>query len=180
MIKRTFSSKKYYSMFLGGTLTSIVVAILFLSDFIIAGISVGNDAVTSINLVFPIYSLSAFVGEVFSLGVPVLYSKEMSRFDKDKANKIYAVANLFTILVGIFSFVLISLFGDDYIRFYNPNIEVYRQAMDYLNWMKYVLLVLPFANLMSGIIYADGDEKLGAVSNIIFALINIVLSYCPL
>lgn len=177
LIKKTFSSKKYHSMLVGGTLTSVVVSILFLSDFIISGICVGNDAVTSINLVFPIYSLCAFVGEVFSLGVPLLYSKEMGRFDNDKANKIYAVANFCTILVGIITFVLLNLFGDDYIRFYNPSEEIFIQAMNYLNWMKYVLLILPFTNLLAGIIYADGDEKLGAVSNIIFALINIILSY---
>lgn len=177
MTKKTFSSKKYYSMLLGGTLTSVVVSILLLSDFIIAGICVGNDAVTSINLVLPIYTLSVFFGEVLSLGVPLLYSKAIGRFDKDKANKIFAVANLSTICVGLVSLVLLSLFGDDYIRFYNPATEIFSQAMQYLNWMKYVVSILPFANLLSGMVYADGDEKLGATANLIFAFVNLFLSY---
>ena len=177
LAKKTFSSKKYYSMLLGGTLTSIVVTILLMSDFMIAGVCVGNDAVTSINLVIPIYTLSVFFGEIFSLGVPLLFSKEMGRFDKDKANKIYAVANLTTIIVGIISFVLLSLFGDDYIAFYNPGTEVFNYSIEYLNWMRFVALILPFTNLLAGMVYADGDEKLGAVSNIIFAFMNIILSY---
>lgn len=75
-------SKKFFSMLLGGTLTMMVVSILLMSDQVIAGFSIGSDAVAGITLVTPLYSLSAFFGSVISLGVPILYSTEMGKFNK--------------------------------------------------------------------------------------------------
>ena len=85
--QRTLMSKKYYSMLLGGTLTMMVVSALLMSDSIIAGAAVGSSAVAGITLVTPMYSLAAFFGSVFSLGVPIVYSTEMGRFNKREADR---------------------------------------------------------------------------------------------
>lgn len=55
----------------------MVVSVLLMSDSVIAGTVIGSDAVAGITLVTPIYSLAAFFGAVFSLGVPIVYSTEM-------------------------------------------------------------------------------------------------------
>ena len=71
-------TKKYYSMLLGGTLTIMVTSIMLMSDSIIAGAVIGPDAVASVTLVTPLYSLAGFFGSVISIGIPVLYSTEMT------------------------------------------------------------------------------------------------------
>ena len=73
----TLMTKKYYSMLLGGTLTMMVTSIMLMSDSIIAGAVIGPDAVASVTLVTPLYSLAGFFGSVISIGIPVLYSTEM-------------------------------------------------------------------------------------------------------
>ena len=163
-------------MLLSGTMSSIVVSILLLSDYIIAGLRIGKVAVAGINLVTPIYSFGAFLGQMFSLGVPVLFSSEMGKFDKKRANDIYAVANCMTILAGLLMFLVISFFGDRYINIFNPNKELFDYARGYLYWIKYVILVLPFSALLNDMVYADGGEKLVTIANIIYATTNIILS----
>lgn len=174
--KKTFSSKKYYSMLLSGTMSSIVVSILLLSDYIIAGLRIGKVAVAGINLVTPIYSFGAFLGQMFSLGVPVIFSNEMGKFDKKRANDIYAVANFMTLFAGALMFLVITFFGVNYINIFNPNKEMFDYATGYLYWIKYVILVMPFATLLNDMVYADGGEKLVAVANFIYATSNIILS----
>lgn len=57
-------------------------------DQVIAGFTIGSDAVAGITLVIPLYSLSAFLGSVLSIGVPILYSTEMGKFNKDRADNV--------------------------------------------------------------------------------------------
>ena len=81
LIKRhqpTLMSKKYYSMLLGGTLTMMMSSLMVMSDSLIAGGVIGADAVAGVTLVTPLHSFAVFVGTLFSLGIPILYSKEMA------------------------------------------------------------------------------------------------------
>ena len=79
--KAALMSKKYFSMLAGGTLTMMVASIMLMSDSFIAGAFIGSDAVAAITLVTPLYSLAVFFGSVISIGIPLLYSKEMGKFN---------------------------------------------------------------------------------------------------
>ena len=89
--QQTLMAKKFYSTLLGGTLTMMVVSVLLMSDQVIAGFVIGADAVAGITLVTPVYSLAAFFGSVFSLGVPILYSTEMGKFNKERADQVFGL-----------------------------------------------------------------------------------------
>ena len=81
--KKTFISSKFYSMLAGGILTSFIQAFVVMSDSFIAGIKLGESAVVGVNLVLPVYSFAAFFALLFSLGVPILYSKEIGAFERE-------------------------------------------------------------------------------------------------
>ena len=69
--------KKFYSMLFGGVLSSLVISLVLISDTLVAGIMIGDEAVTGIGLVNPIYSFAASAGLIFSLGAPILYSRSI-------------------------------------------------------------------------------------------------------
>ena len=106
---KTLMSKKFSSMLLSGTLTWMVVSILSMSDSIVAGVAIDSYAVAGVTLVTPIYSLSAFFGSLFSIGVPVLYTIEMGKFNKEKADRIFGTGMLLSILIGSILFILVNL-----------------------------------------------------------------------
>ena len=174
--KKTLMSEKYMSMLLGGTLTMMVVSALLMSDSVIAGAVIGSHAVAGITLVTPLYSLAAFFGSVFSLGVPIVYSTEMGKFNKKEADHAFGFGLLMALLVGVVLFVLVSLFGDAYLRSSGPLAAVLEEARGYLFWMRFTILLLPMQMLIAAAVYSDGDETLSPVANGVQGLGNIVAS----
>ncbi len=172
----TFLNKKFYSMLFAGTLTMVVVTGLLMSDTFIAGIFIGEDAVAAINLITPAYSLAAFIGFIFSLGVSVLFSNAMGRFDKESADRYFGNGFCACLLSGTVLFVLLNFLADAYLGFYAPPAAVMALAGPYFFWYRLVILILPMATFINEMVFADGDETLSAVANITNVVGNIVIS----
>ena len=170
---RSLISKKYYSMLLGGTLTMMVVSALLMSDSIIAGSVIGADAVAGITLVTPLYSLAAFFGAVFSLGVPIVYSTEMGKFNKKEADHVFGFGLLMSISISVLLFLVIILFGDSYLKSCTPPVTVLHEARGYLHWMRFTVLLLPLQMLIAAVVYNDGDETLSTAANLVQGIGNI-------
>ena len=169
----TLMSKKFFTMLLGGTLTMMVVSILLMSDSVIAGMVIGSDAVAGITLVTPIYSLAAFFGAVFSLGVPIVYSTEMGKFNKQGADQAFGFGLLASMVIGILLLGLTSIFGDSYLKSMAALPEILAQARAYLFWMRFTMLLLPIQMLIAAVVYSDGDETLSTVANMVQGIGNI-------
>ena len=174
-------SKKYFSMLLGGTLTMMVASILLMSDSVIAGAVIGPDAVAGITLVTPLYSLAVFFGSVISIGIPLLYSTEMGKFNKKRADQAFGFGVLMSVIVGVILFLVVNFFGDIYLRSYAPPKEVLDQAKGYLFWMRFTILILPIQMLIVNMVYSDGDETVSTIATAVQGLGNIALSIilCP-
>lgn len=173
--KKTLMSEKFFTMLLGGTFTMMVVSILLMSDSVIAGVMIGSEVVAGITLGTPLYSLSAFWGSVFSLGVTILYSAEMGRFNKDRADQVFGLGILMSVIVGVVLFFWISLFGEAYLHSHSPSGVIVAQAQRYLSWMRFTILFLPIQMLISAAVYSDGDEVISNIA-IVQGLGNIVFS----
>ena len=163
-------------MLLGGTLTMMMSSLMVMSDSLIAGGVIGADAVAGVTLVTPLHSFAVFVGTLFSLGIPILYSKEMGRFHKKGADRVFGFGVLMTIAVGIIMFIAISFLGDIFLQSSSPHKEVLAYAKEYLFWMRLTFLVMPFQMLLSEIVNGDGDEFISTIANVIQGLGNITLS----
>ena len=174
--QQTLMSKKYFSMLLGGTLTMMVVSLLLMSDSVIAGAVIGSDAVAGVTLVTPLYSLAAFFGSVISLGVPILYATEMGKFNKERADQVFGLGVLMSLVVGVVLFLLTCLFGEMYLRSGSPSDAILTQAKGYLSWMRFTILLLPIQTLLAAAVYSDGDETVSTIANGAQGVGNIVFS----
>lgn len=174
--QKTLMSGKFYSMLLGGTLTMLVVSVLLMSDSVIAGIFVGSDAVAGVTLVTPLYSMAAFFGSVFALGVPIVYSEEMGKFNKRGADQVFGLGLLMSIAVGAALFLLVLLFGDMYLQSSRPLESVLAEARGYLRWMRFTILLFPLYNFMLEAVYSDGDETLCTIASAVQGVGNIAVS----
>ena len=163
-------------MLLGGTLTMMMSSLMVMSDSLIAGGVIGADAVAGVTLVTPLHSFAVFLGTLFSLGIPILYSKAMGGFDKKGADRVFGFGIFMTITVGIIMFVAIFFFGDLYLQSSSPGKEVLAHAKNYLFWMRCTILVMPFQMLLSEVVHGDGDELISTIANMVQGLGNIVFS----
>lgn len=176
MKKQTFMSKKYYSMLAGGTITGILVSLLMISDSVIAGIWLGGRAVAGINLIMPVYSLTAFLGMMVSLGIPILYSKEIGSFHKEEADRYFGLGLTLTAGIGILMFAVLCAVGDSYIHFYQASPEIAAEASAYYFWMRVVILLMPLSTYLCEMVFADGDEGLATAAGIAEAAGKILFS----
>ncbi|SEF94134.1 Na+-driven multidrug efflux pump [Butyrivibrio sp. Su6] len=176
LTKKTFISSKFYSMLAGGIVTSFLVAFTVMADAFIAGIKLGEDAVTGINLVLPAYSLASFFALLFSLGVPILYSKEVGAFEREEANRTFGVGILGTSISGIMLFIILIFGGNIYLEYMGAEGQVLLLARDYLYWIKYVVIILPLRTLLSEMVFSDGDEAISTLANAVSAVTNIIFS----
>lgn len=154
----------------------IVVSVLLMSDSVIAGIVIGPDAVAGITLVTPVYSLAAFFGSVISLGVPIIYSAEMGKFNKEEADHVFGLGLLMAVIVGIIMFAGTSVLGELYLRSTLPLETVLEEAEGYLSWMRFTILLLPMQMLMAAAVYSDGDETISTAANAVQGIGNIIAS----
>ena len=152
-------------------------AVLLMSDSVIAGIFIGSDAVAGVTLVTPMYSLAAFFGSVFALGVPIVYSTEMGQFNKRGADQAFGFGLLMSITIGIALFLLVLLFGDDiYLQSSRPLDSTLAEARGYLRWMRFTILLFPLYNFLLEAVYSDGDETLCTIASAVQGVGNITAS----
>ena len=176
MNKKTFISSKYRYMLLGGSITAVLFSLLYMTDMLIAGILLGEEAVAAVNLVLPFYSLTSFFSMVISLGVPILYSGQVGAFQREEADRTFGTGLALSLITGGLLMIVLSLFGDAWLAYYKPDAGVLRCAREYLSWMKFVALVMPVEELLFGMVYADGDETISTAGNLLSSVSNVVLS----
>ena len=169
-------SEKYKSMLLGGTLITAISVLITMSDAIIAGLFLGETAVAGVNLITPLYALAAFFGYTFSIGIPIIYSKEIGAFNKKKADQAFGFGLFFTIVIGLIMCSLCLIAADNYLAFYNADAAILSQGKSYLFWMSFLFLTLPVQTLMTEMIYVDGDEVLATIITFVQIIANIPLS----
>ena len=134
-----------------------------------------NMALTGIGLTFPIVTLIAAFTALFGKGGTPLFSIARGRQEDDEAEKI--MGNVFSLLL-ISSFVLLLIgyiFRKPILYLFGASDASYYYADAYL---KIYLLGTPFAMLttgLNGFINAQGFPKVGMLTTILGAVLNLIL-----
>ena len=175
-LQRTFIGTKFYSMLCSGTVLMGLTALMGIADPLIAGILLGEEAVAGISLALPIYSLASFFAVSFSYGVPILYAGKTGAFRKDEADRCFGVGLSISCGLGLLLFLAMLLGTETYLKVFRISGQQYASADEYLRWMKYAVLLLPLNELLDGMVFADGDEKITLAANGTQGLLKVVLS----
>ena len=146
-------------MLFSGTVLMVLTALMGTADTLIAGIVLGESAVIGVCLVMPVYALASFFAVCFSYGVPILHARETGAFRKAEADRCFGVGLTVNSLVGILMFVAILAGGDAYLKLLVNSGPAYESGSEYLRWMKYAILLLPFNELLDGMLFADGMRR---------------------
>ncbi|MCR5339658.1 MAG: hypothetical protein K6E75_13990 [Lachnospiraceae bacterium] len=168
--------KKFYYMLAGGIFSSIIVSLVLVSDAVVAGILIGDTAVAGMNLVAPVYSFAAALSMLFSIGTPILYSEAIGDFEKERANAVFRTGLTASMGCGIVLFLAFLIVGEHYLSTIRATEEILESARKYMFWIRLDIIFLPISVFLPGMIFADGDEVLGSISDIAGSVSNILLS----
>ncbi|MDT3845058.1 MAG: multidrug transporter MatE [Bacillota bacterium] len=71
---------------------------------------------------------------------------------------------------------MISMFGNAYLHSGAVHENILNQALGYLSWMRFTILIMPIQMLIGAAVYYDGDETISNIASIVQGVGNIVFS----
>ena len=137
--------------------------------------SIGRDAFTGIGLVMPAtYIITAFANLCGTGGAP-LCSIARGKGDEKEASRIMGISFTFLLLLGVILTVLFYLFHEPFLYLVGGSDETVHHAKDYL--LIYLAGTVPvmIALGMNPFINSQGFGKVGMMTTLLGAVINIVL-----
>ncbi len=137
--------------------------------------NIGDIALTGLGITFPVIVIIAAFTSLFGTGGTTLFSLARGRGDTYEAEKI--ISNVFTLLC-IFSAILFGVcyfFRRPILFWFGASKESFFYADEYLKLYLFGTTFSMISTGMNGFINAQGFPKIGMLTTIIGAIINIVL-----
>ena len=176
MPRLTFGQRKLNSILIATFAEMLLGLLLSMTDSAIVGHLIGLEALSAINTIMPLNSLSLFLGTVVSSGASLAYVREIGLFHREKA---YGIFGLSLLIASVFGFLLflLGIFGlPVYIRAIGVGQAVAALSREYMVFFSLCLLLMPLKNLLSSMVFCDGGEVIGAASSISNSIGNALFS----
>lgn len=173
---KCFCNQKFRSLLLTASFSMVIEYLMLLSDTIIIGNIFGEAGVSAVNIVIPVFSIAVFITTLNSIGTSVLYSYEIGKFDKNRANSLFGQGIIIAVSSGIILF-LAAFFGKGlYFGYMNPSAEILKLVKDYYFYYQFIVLLYPIYGYLIDMVYSDGDELICNISYIVQIAVNIPVS----
>lgn len=176
MLTQGFLKKKYNQLAICTFLGWLVSLVGDLSDSILAGLFISEDAVSAVELVNPIFGIVFFLSAFISAGGNVLYSRAAGEFDKEKCRRVAGTCVVLSVLSGVIMLLVMWLMEDVYFKFYSATAEIETLARSYYECFFILVIVFPVYYAIYYLICADGDSGLLLIVDIVNAIGNAALS----
>lgn len=174
--KPIFLIQKYRSILGAAIVVEAVTYIISLTDTLIAGNMVSNEAMAAVGLVAPLISAVAFVTSVINTGTLLSYSRSVGNFEKERANGFFSQGVLLSLSAGALIALCMFLARESFIGWLGISSGMAQDVRDYYNVILFWILLGPLTCLLDNCVVADGGEKLSAVVNVIQIVANVALS----
>ena len=174
---RHFATEKFKSFLLAGTFTAFIGYVNRLSDSVIIGHVIGEDALAGLNMVTPLLSVVTFFAFAVALGTSTNYSIWQGRIDRRRARGFFMQGLWLSLLVGLALALAMRFGGGLYFAVLDGSEYVEMYGRQYLSWAWPIGLTQCLMMLLSVFCCADGDIRLcSAVYGGVFA-VNVLVSY---
>ena len=166
-LERGLLTQKISRLFLKYTIPG-VAGLLFLGiqsviDGVILGRFVGANALASVNLILPCYSLMTALSILIGVGCQTLIGINLGRLDRQEANNAITTSFLFLGGISVLISGLIYIFAGDIARMLGANDVLVTGAVDYIRSL------VPFFPLLS--LMFLGDYMIKAMGHPLYAMI---------
>lgn len=169
-------NRKVFSLIFAGVITAISDQILMLSDNIVTGQLIGDEGLSAMQLIMPLYNFIIFFALLIGFGNVVNISLEVGRGNREKANEYFSNGFYTTIGFGAIMTGLLMAIRTPFLNSFGVNAEIYSLASSYLNGMMFLPLIIPLNYYLYDCITNEGGEKVCIVCTIVQIGLNIGLS----
>ncbi|MBO7683326.1 MAG: hypothetical protein J6T51_01195 [Kiritimatiellae bacterium] len=173
----TFANRKFIGFLGAATIVIVAEYVLVLSDSVIAGRMIGEEALGAMNLLMPVFMTVSFFTWLLAVGTSIVYSDAMARMQRDRAANLAGQGLVASVLVGLALCAAILAFKGPYLAFMAPGAGTAGYAAAYLKWFPVVAVLEAVDLVLLYLVYTDGGEICCTVSYCAQVIVNLVLSY---
>lgn len=166
-----------WSFSLPAIIGMLVNALYNVVDRIFVGRGVGSIAIAATTVAFPIMIILFAVSMLIGIGATALVSIRLGQQKKDEAEEIIGNALLLLILLPLILSIFYLFFSDPILVLFGASPDVLPYAHDFT---RIIMLGSVFGSISFGVnnfIRAEGNPKIAMYTQLLGALINIVLNY---
>ncbi len=168
---------KFKEFFIPTLFTSMTGNICILVDSIIVSNLIGAVALSAIQPVEPLGTLVNLIYWMIGLGGSVMCSIAKAEFDDEKSNRIFSVAVISLLLIGILLSVLGTLFSSQIVAVLCPSAQIQPIVFQYYSIYILGIPFLCFIMSLSYFIRADGIASLPFRALLVSNVANIIFDF---
>lgn len=174
---KTDIPKLFRSIFIPTLLGMVFNVAFMLTDGIFIGHGVGPDGLACVNLIAPIMMVITGLGMMFGVGCSVVSAIHLSQGNEKAARINTTQAYMASTLLALLMAIVFYCLPDFVLHVLGVPDSLIPMAKEYYLWFIPTALFLMFQIVGEFLIRLDGSPKFAMFSNIIPAVVNMVLDY---
>ena len=174
--KKTVISTRFWSVFTSAMVAMTLSYILMLSDNIVAGQFINDDAVAAMSLVFPLMTILFFLSYLIADGLGMLAAYAQGQENREKVNRLFSQGIMLSVGLGLMLVLVLHIFQAQILSFWKISPEYMSYARGYYDGLKWLPPVVFINILFYTFLIQDGEEQVCVRASAIAFVVNIVLS----
>lgn len=158
-------------------LAMLATSVNILCDTIFISQGVGKEGLSALGIAIPIYNVYNAVSLLIGMGGATLYSINMGKKQKEKANQIFSTSIFVAIIIGLSISIFGFIFSRNVAILFGASEEILGLSNEYLK----IILLSGINFILSGVLQAfirnDGAPKLSMVAGVTGNMFNVVFDY---
>lgn len=138
---------------------------------------VSTDALSAINIIYPLYSVIFAIAIMLSVGASALIAKKLGEQKSEEAKLNFSLITIVSVITGIIFAIVCLIFIKPLIYLLGSDAAIYHYCHDYF---VPILICTPFCILQilfQAFYVVAGKPKIGLIISIIGGTVNVVLDY---
>lgn len=172
---KTVISERFKAVFVASIASMTISYVLMLTDNVVAGQFVGDEAVAAMTLIAPIMTLIIFLSYMIADGLAMMFSYAKGRNDQAKANELFSMGMICSLVTGAIITLIMLIFRTEILSLWKISAEMMNYAVEYYRGLMFIALPCILNIYFYTIYIAEGEENICVKASIAMLLVNVIL-----
>lgn len=159
-----------------------IIMMIFMSlytmvDGVFVSRLVGTNALSAVNIVFPLVSIVIAIGIMLATGSSAVIAKKMGEGNYKQARENFSLVSVVSLAIGVIFTILGLIFINPLIRLLGASDAIFNLCYEYTYMLLFFIPFSILAMLFQTLFVTAGKPVIGLVSTILGGIANIVLDY---
>lgn len=175
---KTVISTRFRSVFTAAMFSMVSAYTLILTDNVAAAQLVGEEAVMSMTLVFPLLTFIIFVSYLIADGLAMMLSYAMGRGDREQVDRLFSMGVLLAIGMGVLFTAGMWGMRSNLLAFWDVSPHLMGYVRDYYDGLLFYAPLMFLNVFFYTVFVAEGQERVCVIGAVCTFVVNALLDVC--